>query len=141
MSHQTKDIIKAFGVNGEYFELVELGAGDGTKTLELLKGLEGKHTFDFMPIDISKAALDNLELRLKQEVPDVTVKSQHGMYFTVLEEIKRINRFCDKKRFDLQLSFLNNQDVPDSTPICQTGCLGRLHKSSYSIGKPRSKRC
>ena len=89
---QTKDIIAAFGVNGGYFELVELGAGDGTKTLELLREMEGGYNFDYMPIDISNDALIQLKERLKGEVPGVRVKPQHGMYFTVLEEIHKINK-------------------------------------------------
>ncbi len=89
---QTREIISAFGVNGEYFELVELGAGDGTKTLELLREMEGKQNFDFMPIDISEDALLQLKERLNEEVPGVHVKPQHGMYFTVLEKIKMINK-------------------------------------------------
>lgn len=92
LREQTQDVISAFGVNGDYFELVELGAGDGTKTLELLREMEGVQKFDYMPIDISKDALNQLKDRLKVEVPGVHVKPQHGMYFTVLEEIRQINK-------------------------------------------------
>lgn len=72
-----------------YFELIELGAGDGTKTKELLKKLS-KHNyqFDYLPIDISKHALEGLENSLKTELPDVSVKPQQGDYFGVLSEIK-----------------------------------------------------
>ena len=91
LREQTQAIISAFGVNGDHFELVELGAGDGTKTLELLREMEGVQKFDYMPIDISSDALDQLKDRLKEEVPGVFVKPQHGTYFTVLEEIRAIN--------------------------------------------------
>lgn len=91
LRNQAGEIVSAFGMNGEHFELVELGAGDGTKTLELLRALEGKYVFDYMPIDISQDALDNLEIRLQKEVPGVTVKTQHGMYFAVLDQIKAIH--------------------------------------------------
>ena len=61
--NKTEEIINAFGVQKDvYFELIELGAGDGTKTKELLKSLDNQsYSFDYFPIDISSNALDLLE--------------------------------------------------------------------------------
>ncbi|TCI92787.1 L-histidine N(alpha)-methyltransferase [Tenacibaculum sp. M341] len=72
-----------------YFELIELGAGDGLKTKELLKVLiDENYSFGYLPVDISKNALDNLEKTLKNELPKVSVKQQQGDYFEVLDAIK-----------------------------------------------------
>lgn len=72
-----------------YFELIELGAGDGLKTKELLKVLiDENYPFGYLPVDISKNALDNLEKTLKNELPKVSVKQQQGDYFEVLDAIK-----------------------------------------------------
>lgn len=72
-----------------YFELIELGAGDGTKTKELLKKLsEQNYQFDYMPIDISKHALQGLENSLNKELPNISVKPHQGDYFGVLGAIK-----------------------------------------------------
>lgn len=88
-TQQAEDIIKAFQVNGEALELIELGAGDGTKTIELLKVLEGKADFTYVPIDISQNALDLLSKRLAKEVPNINVQPLQGDYFSVLADIKQ----------------------------------------------------
>lgn len=90
-TQQAKDIINAFELNGKPLDLIELGAGDGTKTVELLKELDGKADFTYMPIDISQNALDLLSARLAKEVPNVRVKPLQGDYFSVLGDIQSGN--------------------------------------------------
>lgn len=92
-TEKSAEIIKALELNSsEYFELIELGAGDGTKTKELLKELVlGGFKFDYMPIDISQNALDNLEQSLNDEIPEVSVSCKQGDYFRVLDSIKHSN--------------------------------------------------
>lgn len=87
-TEQAKDIIHAFDVEGQKLELIELGAGDGTKTIQLLKELQEKEQFTYLPIDISQHALDGLEKRLAKEVPDVNVETLQGDYFSILNDIK-----------------------------------------------------
>ena len=90
---QNHRIINALDLNpNNYFELIELGPGDGTKTKELLKTLiKGKFDFDYIPIDISKNALNQLEQSLQVELPEVSVQTKHGDYFTMLESLKDSN--------------------------------------------------
>lgn len=72
-----------------FFELIELGAGDGTKTKELLNALlHGGYDFEYLPIDISLSALESLETDLEQEFPSLQVRKKHGDYFGVLETLK-----------------------------------------------------
>ncbi len=72
-----------------FFDLIELGAGDGTKTKELLSALlDGEFDFDYVPIDISLSALESLESNLEQEFPTLQVRKKHGDYFGVLETLK-----------------------------------------------------
>lgn len=87
-TQQAKDIIQAFDVAGKPLDLIELGAGDGTKTIELLKELQGKANFTYMPIDISQHALDQLSERLAKEVPNIKVSPLQGDYFSVLGDIQ-----------------------------------------------------
>ena len=87
---QTENIISALGLR-QYtnFELVELGAGDGTKTKKLLRALlQKKFKFDYLPVDISQNALDQLEKSLLEELPQLKVKKQQGDYFQILETLK-----------------------------------------------------
>ena len=87
---QTSEMIEALEVEKEvYFELIELGAGDGSKTKYLLQRLldEG-YDFDYMPIDISGNVLRHLESTLNKEMPNLSIKTQQGDYFTKLDDLK-----------------------------------------------------
>lgn len=73
----------------KYFELIELGAGDGTKTKELLKVLVAEdYQFDYMPIDISANVLGHLQTTLQQELPSLSVRPQQGDYFQCLHKLR-----------------------------------------------------
>ena len=88
--NKTQELINGLGIKPEtYFELIELGAGDGTKTKELLKALDKQDfSFDYFPIDISANALNLLAEDLSEELPNVSVKTKQGDYFTVLASLK-----------------------------------------------------
>ncbi|MGK0273561.1 MAG: L-histidine N-alpha-methyltransferase [Cocleimonas sp.] len=89
-SEKSADIIKTLQLDkSELFELIELGAGDGTKTQHLLKELSDEgYQYDYIPIDISKNSLDLLEKRFSQELPQVSCKPKHGDYFDILDTFK-----------------------------------------------------
>jgi len=74
------------------FDLIELGPGDGKKTKVLLRHLvENKIDFEYLPIDISQNALEELETSLKNEIPQLKVKIQQGTYFQILEKLTDFN--------------------------------------------------
>src|ERR1700709_1861388 len=53
-SEKTAEVCKAIIAGGDAFDLIELGAGDATKSSYLLKHLlEQKADFTYLPIDIS----------------------------------------------------------------------------------------
>lgn len=87
---QSNGIITALQLTPDtYFELIELGAGDGLKTKELLKELNReKYAFDYIPVDISQNALDRLEADLNIQLPSLSIKKKQGDYFEVLESLK-----------------------------------------------------
>lgn len=88
--NQSQDMIASLALKPKsFFELIELGAGDGTKTKELLYALlDGNFDFEYLPIDISSSSLDQLESSLSEEFPSLSVKKKHGDYFNVLETLK-----------------------------------------------------
>jgi uncharacterized SAM-dependent methyltransferase len=49
--------------------LIELGAGDGLKPKNFRELDQGNYRLDYMPVDISQNALDNLEVDLNNELP------------------------------------------------------------------------
>lgn len=89
--NKTQELIDGLDIQPEtYFELIELGAGDGTKTKKLLASLANQnYAFDYLPIDISANALDLLEKDLCKELPKVSVQTQQGDYFEVLASLKK----------------------------------------------------
>jgi L-histidine N-alpha-methyltransferase len=91
MNSQTKEVIRSFGMNGEHFEIIELGAGDGLKVIKLLKQLNGSN-FTYAPVDISGNAIRKLENRLVKEIPGLNIKGQQGEYFEVLDSIKTVTK-------------------------------------------------
>lgn len=91
--NKTQNIIDALQLNADtYFELIELGAGDGLKTKELLKLLDKQnYKFDYFPIDISQNALDNLEKSINNQLPNISINKKQGDYFQVLKSLKNTN--------------------------------------------------
>ena len=91
LATNTQKIADTFtGANG--FDLIELGAGDGKKTKLLLRYLTDKKVdFNYLPVDISQNALDELEGSLKKEMPSLSVKTQQGTYFKTLERLSDYN--------------------------------------------------
>ena len=87
--HKT-EMAQQLGQSGPGFNLIELGAGDGTKTTILLRemlrlGLE----FTYQPIDISANALNGLTHRLKKTFPKLKVIPREGTYFEMLRQIDK----------------------------------------------------
>lgn len=88
LSMQCQQIFEALQFS-EPFNIIELGAGDGMKTFKLLEYLV-KHeiNFNYVPIDISKEAMDILSKRLKERLPGIHISPQVGDYFEILKENK-----------------------------------------------------
>jgi L-histidine N-alpha-methyltransferase len=89
--NQTAQLLDAFGMNGEHFEVVELGAGDGAKVIKMLKQLNGRN-FTYAPIDISKNAINKLHSRLMKAVPGLDFDGKQGEYFEVLDELGEVGK-------------------------------------------------
>lgn len=89
-SEQKEAILKSFLGNDTTFRLVELGAGDGTKTKVLMSHfLKSGADFTYNPIDISQNVLDQLETDLTQSLPNLQVEPVQGDYFDALGELNR----------------------------------------------------
>ncbi|WP_196892205.1 L-histidine N(alpha)-methyltransferase [Aureivirga marina] len=89
---QSSKIIDAFKIEkGEKIEVIELGAGDGYKTIELLKELDKKHSFVYKPIDISIGALEQLEINVREKLPDLSIELIRGDFFQKLHELQQDN--------------------------------------------------
>ena len=83
------DFLELFQQGTPKFNLVEFGAGDGYKTKVLLEHfLNGNASFSYVPIDISANVLKQLETSLKEELPELQVRSIRDDYFKALSQLE-----------------------------------------------------
>ncbi len=79
-------IAKHFRNGSAPFDLIELGAGDGSKTKTILKQLVSQRAkFHYHPIDISRLANDELQQSLNKEFPQLPVYPKTGDFFQLLK--------------------------------------------------------
>lgn len=92
LSNRSADILMASGLRGS-FNVVELGAGDGIKTQQMLKAFlkDGVNPI-YRPIDISSIAVEIVQERLKKELPDLEVRPEIGDYFEQMQAITSDDR-------------------------------------------------
>ena len=89
---QKENLVQAISEQSNEFDIVELGAGDATKSIHLLKELKQKDfNFTYYPIDISSNVIELLENNLPEELPGLKVKGLNGEYIKMLEQAKDIS--------------------------------------------------
>ncbi|MCI0446838.1 L-histidine N(alpha)-methyltransferase [bacterium] len=90
-------------VANQKWNLVELGPGDGLKTnLLLIQFLHKEVDFQYVPIDISESALQNLVNNLQIQIPRLEVRGLVSDYFNGLKWLNKL-KADDRKNFVLFL--------------------------------------
>ena len=93
LEDQKEAITSHFLGNANGFDLIELGAGDGTKTKILLAYLERiKANFKYVPVDISQNVLDILSGDLASKLPHLEVAPYQGDYFDALGHLQEVDQ-------------------------------------------------
>jgi L-histidine Nalpha-methyltransferase len=112
-SEKTADICKAIIGNGDPVDLIELGAGDATKSTYLLKYLlEQNADFTYLPIDISSNVISYLNIALPVTLPGIRITGLNGEYFDMLEKAASIS---NKRKVVLFLgSNIGNMDANEA---------------------------
>src|SRR5213596_1822108 len=73
-TEQTQEISDAITSGADAIDLIELGAGDGTKTAVLIEHFLAKEIdFTYSPIDISQEANDALSATFKKKFPKLRI--------------------------------------------------------------------
>lgn len=86
LNHKKDRLLRQIGEGNCSFKLVELGAGDGTKTEVLLSHfLNQGADFTYVPIDISEAVLNQLSSRLRKTLPQLKIQPENGLYHEALQ--------------------------------------------------------
>ncbi|MBL4675268.1 MAG: L-histidine N(alpha)-methyltransferase [Mucilaginibacter sp.] len=116
-TNQTADICKALIGNGDAFDLIELGAGDATKSTKLLKHLiDNEADFTYLPIDISDNVISYLNMTLPVTLPGIEITGLNGEYFDMLKKAAAIS---DKRKVVMFLgSNIGNMPVADAEGFC-----------------------
>ena len=90
---QTDAIHREFANGKNEFDLIELGAGDGTKTAVLVDHfLKAGADISYWPIDISQEALDALTEKFNAKFPALKMSPRNGDYFNILRSLKNGGR-------------------------------------------------
>lgn len=115
---KTAELAAAISTHGEPFDLIELGAGDATKSSYLLQYLiDSNADFSYMPIDISKNILTVLNNKLKGAMPLLKITCLQGEYFDMLEEAQRLSK---RKKVVLFLgSNIGNMELAEAHEFCK----------------------
>lgn len=89
--NKTDELIAALHLNKtDKHDVIELGAGDGTKTIHFLQELLNRnYSFEYFPVDISMNALQGLKQMLNAQLPELEVKPMHSEYFQSLSQLKQ----------------------------------------------------
>ena len=117
-STQTAAIVKAISNEADAFDLVELGAGDATKSSYLLRELlETQADFAYLPIDISSNTIAYLTDTLPVLIPGLNIVGLNGDYFNML---KRAVEISDRRKVVMFLgSNIGNVSVDDAVDFCR----------------------
>lgn len=117
-SEQTADLCETIIGDGDAFDLIELGAGDATKSTYLLQYLlEQKADFTYLPIDISNHVITYLNTTLPVVLPGLKINGLNGEYFDMLKEAAAIS---DRRKVILFLgSNIGNMPVNDALEFCK----------------------
>jgi dimethylhistidine N-methyltransferase len=86
---QSKELASAICGTLQDFDVVELGPGDATKSVHLLKALANRNVnYTYYPIDISGHVIAQLSDSLPKQVEGIKVQGLNGEYFDMLNQLK-----------------------------------------------------
>lgn len=95
LTQHARDIVAPLLGSGR-FNLVDLGAGDGKKTMIVLDALRRAGAdFTFVPIDISEGAMKDLVARVHAQMPDVAIE---GLVCEYTEGVNHLGREHQDRR-------------------------------------------
>src|SRR5690606_17106216 len=84
---QAKQIAQTILSYFNEFDLIELGAGDASKSTHLLKALQDLNaTFTYFPVDISRNIINLLQDELPRQLPSLKIVGMNGEYLEMLKQ-------------------------------------------------------
>ena len=119
LQYQANQISQAISADGSAFDLIELGAGDATKSIHLLKSLlHSELEFSYFPIDISAHVISDLEESLPKKLPGLNMKGLNGDYFDML---KSATDQSNRRKVVLFMGAnIGNMSIADAGKFCSS---------------------
>ncbi|TCD27020.1 L-histidine N(alpha)-methyltransferase [Pedobacter psychrodurus] len=119
LQYQANQISQAISADGSAFDLIELGAGDATKSIHLLKSLlHNQLEFSYFPIDISAHVISDLEENLPKKLPGLDMKGLNGDYFNML---KKATELSSRRKVVLFMGAnIGNMSIADAGKFCSS---------------------
>jgi dimethylhistidine N-methyltransferase len=91
-TQKTGELVTLLMQKNTEFDVVELGAGDATKSIHLLRELlDNKIKFTYFPVDISNNVINLLHKELPEKLPQLQLQGLNGEYFHMLEKAKTLS--------------------------------------------------
>ncbi len=117
-TRQAAEICQAMIADGDAFDLIELGAGDATKSTYLLKYLlDNNIDFNYLPIDISDNVISYLNVTLPATLPGLKMIGLNGEYFDMLKKAASIS---SRRKVVMFLgSNVGNMPISDAEDFCR----------------------
>lgn len=118
LQNQSAELAQIISEKGTAFDLIELGAGDATKSVHLLRVLiDQQQEFSYLPIDISAHVIDDLESKLPSQFPTLDIRGLNGDY---LDMLKEANLSSDRRKVVLFMGAnIGNMSADDAAGFCQ----------------------
>jgi dimethylhistidine N-methyltransferase len=108
------------------FDVVELGAGDCSKSIYLLKEIfKRDNNFTYFPIDISKHVIDLIKENLPKQIDRLNIYGLNGEYIEMLQES---NKISSRRKLVLFMgSNIGNMNYEKSVAFCKEvrSCLNK----------------
>lgn len=116
--NQTVELAFAIQTDKTPFDLIELGAGDASKSKFLLGHLiEQGVDFTYCPIDISGHILRELEESLSKDMPTLDIRILEGEYFDMLQ---KATAYSDRRKVVLFLGGnIGNMELDQAYSFCR----------------------
>ncbi|MDB5000939.1 MAG: dimethylhistidine N-methyltransferase [Mucilaginibacter sp.] len=114
----TAELAKEITADGDAFDLIELGAGDASKSSHLLGYLiDKKANFTYLPIDISANVISYLNVTLPVTLPGIKITGLQGEYFDMLKKAASISN--NRKVVMFLGSNVGNMPVAEAEVFCR----------------------
>ena len=115
---QSADIASTIFASEKNFDVIELGAGDCSKSVYLLRQIFRRNkAFNFFPVDISKHVIDLIKEELPKKVRGLNIHGLNGEY---IEMLKKANQLSSKRKLVLFMgSNIGNMNYKQSIAFCK----------------------